>query len=541
LKGIPADGVVVALERHHRHQSPAFTLWALLFFLLPSLSPAQKDDRSKSLALKHPEAPQTAYGFKVDNSAARYWDEFMLVRTANAGDPLAQHELGLRYLTNNGFPADTVKAAYWIRKAAIQKLPSARYNYGLLLNNGWGTAWNPFEAYRQFHAAAVDGMVEAEYVTGLLLTDDLTVPRDYHEAYRWEAMAADSGYQPAREVIQEFKRRGLDSKLKASARDSSSRKAGKRQPRISSVPRSGSGLQPIFLDTENQPDSVHVPDDTTLTREVLSDAAAQLRKILPDTSPDTSVEAADSAIVRKVSDAAEAGGPEALTLIGRWYELGTIVKKDPVLAASYYLRAMRLDAPWAPALLWKMIQGNDFFRHLKTKADQKVPAAQFAWAELFASELDHQLTQAQALELLQLSAQKDFPPAAVELAMCYYTGTWVNKDRSKAEELLRRAERLGSREAKTRLAMIRLQGKKAAAGDSTLVNVVRRAAVDGSVLAQTMLAYCYESGLGVAQNTPRAVELYRKAAQRGSNAAYSALKELYDRIRPDDAEFEVDR
>ncbi len=515
----------------------SLALYALLFLLLPSVSPAQKDERSKSLALKHPEAPQTAYGFKVDNSAARYWDEFMLVRTANAGDPLAQHELGLRYLTNNGFPADTVKAAYWIRKAAMQKLPSARYNYGLLLNNGWGTPWNPFEAYKQFHASASDGMVEAEYVTGLLLTDNLTVPRDYHEAYRWESIAADSGYEPAKEVLREFKRRGLDAKLKSAARDSSSPAGGKRQPRISSVPQSGSGLQPIFLDTENEPDSIRVPDDTALTREVLSDAAAQLKRISPDTPED----ATDSSIVRKVSDAAEAGSPEALTLIGRWYESGTVMKKDPVLAAAYYVRAMRLDAPWAPPLLWKMIQGADFFRRLKARADQKDPAAGFAWAELTASELDHQLTQAQALELLRQSAQKDYPPAAVQLAMCYYTGTWVTQDRAKATELLHRAELLGSREAQMRLAMIRLQGRKEAARDSSLVNVVVRAAGDGSVLAQTMLAYCYQSGLGVAQNTPRAVQLYRKAAQRGSNAAYSALKELYDQIRPRDPDFQIDR
>jgi uncharacterized protein len=203
-------------------------LLALLLLLRSGLS-ARADDSSKSLALKHSGPSQTTYGFKIDNSAARFWDEFMLVRNANAGDPLAQHELGLRYLTRNGFPADTVKAAFWIRKAADQKLRTARYNYGLLLNNGWGVPWNPFEAYRQFHSAAVDGMTEAEYVTGLLLTDNLTVPRDYGEAYRWESIAADSGYEPAREVLREFKRRGINAKRFSSGPDSS-RRGGKSRP-----------------------------------------------------------------------------------------------------------------------------------------------------------------------------------------------------------------------------------------------------------------------------------------------------------------------
>ena len=506
----------------------------LLLLLFLAGSARTQDDPSKSLALKNASPPQTAYGFKYDNSAARYWDEFMLVRNANAGDPLAQHELGLRYLTRNGFPADTPKAAYWIQKAAAQKLTTARYNYGLLLNNGWGVPWNPFEAYRQFRAAAIDGMAEAEYVTGLLLTDNLTVPRDYREAYRWESMAADSGFEPAKEVLREFKRRGIDAKRGAARPDSANRAEKKRPPHLSSAPQSGSGLQPIFLDTDV--DSMTVPDDTTLTHEVLLAAGTQLKKI----SGNKTEEAPDSEIVRRVFDAAEAGSPEALTLIGRWYEQGTVMKQDIVLSSLYYLRAMRLDAPWAPPLLWKMIQEKDYFRKLKAGADRNDPAAQFSWAQLFASDLDHQLTQAEALALLERAAQKNFAPAVVELGMRYIGGSWLKQDREKGIGLLRRAAQLKSREAKVRLTMIELQGSKNPARDSTLVKTLRKAAGDGSVLAQTMLGYCYRSGLGVAQNTARAVQLLRSAAQRGSNPAYTALKDLYGEIRPSDPEFRID-
>jgi TPR repeat protein len=514
----------------------------LFCFLLLLFTGGTPDKRPKSLALKNSEAPQTTYGFKMDNSAARYWDEFMLVRNANAGDPLAQHELGLRYLTNDGFPADTVKAAYWIQKAALGKLAPARYNYGLLLNNGWGVPWNPFEAYRQFHAAALDGMKEAAYVTGLLLTDNLTVPRSYREAYRWETIAADSGYEPAREVLREFKRRGIDARILSSKRDSASHKGRKQGTHISSAPRSGSALQPIFIDTEI--DSMRVPDDTTLTREVLTEAGVQLRKIGAGTDAAAGAQAdsaaADSGMVRRVFDAAEGGSPEALTLIGRWYEEGGVMKKDEVLASVYYLRAMRLDAPWAPALLWKMSQQEEFIRRLKAGADRKTPAAEFAWSELIAADLDHQITQPQALGLLEHAAGSNYVPAIVQLGICYYTGTWVPADRQKALELLHRAARLGSREAEVRIAVLELQETKDPGKDSSRVKLLRRAAGEGSVLAQTMLGYCYATGLGVERSTPEAVQLYRSAAQRGSNAAYSALKELYAAIRPSDPEFEID-
>ena len=80
-------------------------------------------------------------------------------------------------------PADTIKGAYWIKQAADQKLTAAQFNYGILLINGWGVDWNPFEAFKQFYYAALDGMAQAEYVVGLLYTDNLIIKRDMAEAY----------------------------------------------------------------------------------------------------------------------------------------------------------------------------------------------------------------------------------------------------------------------------------------------------------------------------------------------------------------------
>ncbi|TLY29739.1 MAG: sel1 repeat family protein [Ignavibacteria bacterium] len=510
-----------------------------LFLIVVADCSASSADSLRSLALKGPAPRETAFGFKVDNSAARYWDEFNLVRNANAGDPLAQHELGIRYLTRDGFPSDTAKAAFWIKKAADQNLTPARYNYGLMLNNGWGISWNPFGAYEQFLLAAMKGMVEAEYVVGLLLTDNLTVPRDYAGAYRWESLAADSGYEAAREILKEFKRRRLDRRATRPECDSTNRKGRKARTHLSSVPQTASGLQPIFLDTET--DSIPLPDDTTLTREVLLAANAQLTRMqVPNPArSEKSDGEADSAMVRRIFDAGEAGSPEALTLIGRWYERGAIMKEDAVEAAVYYLRAMRFDSPWASALLWKMIRREDFFRRLKEEADRNEPSAQFAWAELIASDFDHQLTQTQALGLLQSAAAHGYPPAVVELGMSYYTGTWLKQNRERAIGLLQKADGMGFREAGIRLAMIDVQEQKKSAPAGSSMTALRRAMEDGSVLAQTMLAYCYETGLGVSRDTSEAVRLYRKASQRGSNAAYSALKNMYDGIRPPDPRFRI--
>ena len=73
----------------------------------------------------------------------------------------------------------------------------------------------------------------------------------------------------------------------------------------------------------------------------------------------------------------------------------------------------------------------------------------------------------------------------------------------------------------------------------SLLDTLKRATDDGSVLAQTMLGYCYRKGICVPTSTARSVYYYRKAAQRGNQSAYAALKEMYDEIRPGDAEFRI--
>ena len=113
----------------------------------------------------------------------------------------------------------------------------------------------------------------------------------------------------------------------------------------------------------------------------------------------------------------------------------------------------------------------------------------------------------------------------------------VEKDREKAVEYWNMAEELGSLEAKVRIAFARIQSGNVDAG--TNVNILREASAQGSVSAQAALAYCFEKGLGVKQNKAEAADLYRKAAHRGSQAAFSSLEKMYDKIRPNEDEFQI--
>jgi TPR repeat protein len=492
-------------------------------------------DSTKSLVLKNFAPERNPFRLQENNSAEVLWDAFMTMKKANSGDPVAQHELGLRYLIGKDFSPDTVKAAYWIGKAADQHLITAEYNFGLLLNNGWGVPWNPFEAYKHFEYAAVRGLVEAECVYGLFRTDNLVVERNYDEAYRWIKMAADSGFSPAKEVLKEFAAKGIMTKINLRTDESQNT----RQSAQSNIPQyQKPALQPIFLDFKD--DSIPDPDNKTLLKEIVNEVGNRYKLISDSLMSFISFGTHDRNTLQSLYDAGEAESPEALTMLGRLYEQGIGVKMNLIQASVYYLRAMRFDSPWSPMLLWSIVRKEDYFRQLNDRVDSGDPAAKFVWSGLIDIGFDHQLTETQALKLLENASQQGYREAIVQLAVCYYTGHWVKQDREKAIELLLHAEQLGSRDAKVRVYAIRLKNSEHTEKVNDIIKMLREFILDGSILAQSTLGYCYEKGIGVKPNKAESIRLYREAAQRGSRAAYDALRKSYDDIRPNDAEFRVE-
>ncbi len=490
-------------------------------------------EKKKSLVLKDRTPERMPFHLRNDNSRQELWNEFMLVKNANSGDPIAQHELGLRYLMGKGFPADTGKAAYWIRKAADQNLLSARYNLGILLNNGLSVEWDPFGAYRHFRYAAEHGMVEAEYVYSLLLTDNLTVTRNYREAYRWIRMAADADYAPAQEVLLEFRRRGIDVDTvgpdEGGAETAGARSVSDSTAASQRVPAS---VKALMLDFGS--DSVAVPNEQEMMKDALLEANPEMKERLS-----ISDGALDSADLRPLVETADAGNPEMLALLGFWYEHGPAVNRDIVTATVYFLRAIRFESSSARLLLWGMIQDKKYFSELKARVIAHDPAAEFSWSGLVAFGFDHQLTEEQSFAFLSEAAGQNFVPAMVELGICYYTGFRVKQDRENAVRLLKQAALRGSREARLRLSTIEFMSTRTTAPDSSTLGVLRTAVDDGSVLAQQMLGYFFQEGIGVRRDKSESIKYYRKAAQRGSQVAYDALRTLYDEIRPKEMEFQI--
>lgn len=491
--------------------------------------------------------PRKSHSFRTEDPApsdliiesdpsAQLLEGFILIQKANSGDPVAEQEVGLRYLFGRDFPADTEKAAFWIKKAADKSLLTAKYNFAILTNNGWGVDWNPFEAYRLFLAAGKAAMMEAQYMVGLTYVDDLVVPRNWDTAYEYLSLSATQGFKPAKEVLDEFAKRGIH--INKDSAGASTGKLAVTKPADGKTRKPDSAWTPVFLDLQRDPPTAL--DDTTLLKEAYREANLSTRYSLNEHTVKHRRVEEDTGMVR-ISESAEIGNPEALTLIGRLYEKGIDVEQNLILAAEYYIRAVRFDSPRASQLLWKLIQNDEFRRHLDERSRKDDPDALFVWAGLTALRYDQTLNDQKALELLEKAAASRNVPALIELGLCSYQGRWVKQDRHAALAVWSEAASFGSAEAKVRTAAAMVTGEFEDHEYSVNLPVLFSAAQEGSLLAQLALAYCYEHGFGVQENKGEAARLYRVCAQRGSQNAFQSLRGMYDDIRPKDREFVIEQ
>ncbi len=506
-----------------------------IFLVLIILIPAFAQDTTKSLAFKNNKNFRNSPFFYQPDLAYQLLQQFKLIQEANGGDPLAQHELGMRLLLGEGLAADTVQAVYWIRRAASQGMISAVYNYGVLLINGWGVEWNPFEAFKNFRKAAISGMSQAQYIVGILHTDNLIVSKDMNKAYIWTKKAYDNGFEPAKEVVEALSEY-IDT-VSISFNDTLI--SSLEYVDISNESSIESTLGLDFLDFDAINDTAKYISDQMLIKDLSNCGVINILDTLSLNLQSELTEINDSLKLKLILDLAEAGSPEAFSILGRLFENGVFVNKDIILAAEYYIRAIRLDSPRSPLLLWNLIQTDDFYSLLKSSTDRDNAVAQFVWYGLHILSYDNRITEFDALNFLEKSANKNHIPSIIELGLNHYTGKYVNESKINGISIWQIGERLGSVEASVRIASARVFDQFGLLNTEQLISFLNDVSAKGSILSSVALAAAYENGVGVKRNLSTAVKHYRNAAQRGSQFAFRQLQRIYDSLRPAEKEFVI--
>lgn len=470
-----------------------------------------------SLAFKKNQPVEIYRTYYPVEVSPQIFESFLLVRKANDGDPLAQHELGLRYLTGNGFEPDTAKAFIWVKRSAEQKYPLAAYNLGIFYMNGLGTEWNPFLAFENFLYAASRDIPEAQFAAGVIYTEDLVVRRDLQKAKYWFEKAVKSGNQNAPKA------------LLAVEKDIAAGKAAKQRDEIEpSNPISKNvTLQYInFTDT-----SVTLPPDSLLLadfyeelfRTALSYSALTVRDSVLSDSASADILSAEETFDRY-------SFPEGLLLAGRIYQIRSKPGAPSLKSLYYYIRALKEGSPYAGVFLWRMITDHKFFNRLYAEINKGSAEAEYILSSLRLLRLEFGLSEKDAVSLLERSAAKQFVPAMIEAGNIYFNGTAVNRNLEKAFQYWGSASENGAYQSELRkfIASVAL-GDQYSGNYKSLMNDLNTGYARGSVLAETVIGYFYEKGLLVPEDKSEAYRYYRNAASRGSNLGYALLKGLYSR------------
>lgn len=145
---------------------------------------------------------------------------------AEAGDAIAQFDLGLMYVLRNGVSEDNGKANEWMRKAAtqfelFQKLAAqgdarAQLGLGWMYALGEGVPVDAAKAFEWVQKAAVQGDVPAQVFLSKLYADGTGVPKNPPKALEWMKKVAEQGYAMAQEELGDMYARGVGVQKNAS-------------------------------------------------------------------------------------------------------------------------------------------------------------------------------------------------------------------------------------------------------------------------------------------------------------------------------------
>jgi TPR repeat protein len=119
-------------------------------------------------------------------------------KAAEAGDAVAQYNLGLMYHDGEGVPEDYAEAFKWFRKAAEQRYAKAQYSLGDMYYKGRGVPQDIAEAMKWYRKAAEQGHALAQVTLGASYSVGRSVPKDDVAAYAWFSQEAGSHVPNAR-------------------------------------------------------------------------------------------------------------------------------------------------------------------------------------------------------------------------------------------------------------------------------------------------------------------------------------------------------
>jgi len=135
----------------------------------------------------------------------------LLKKTAQAGNPEAQHQLGMCYANGDGLELDYSQAFDWVQKAADQQHTQALRTLAWLYANGFGTEQNDDKAQALVIQLAEAGGAKDQYFLASLYQSGLYgMQTDSEKMVYWYYRAAQQHYARAQYALAKIIMKGVD-------------------------------------------------------------------------------------------------------------------------------------------------------------------------------------------------------------------------------------------------------------------------------------------------------------------------------------------
>ena len=128
---------------------------------------------------------------------------------ADAGDPAAQYEVGLRYAEGRGLTRDPRQAVAWFEKAAARGSAPAQYRLGSAYEKGVGADRDPALAMSWYAKAADAGNIRAMHNLAVMSAEGAAGKPDYAKAALWFGKASAFGVRDSQFNLAILYARGL--------------------------------------------------------------------------------------------------------------------------------------------------------------------------------------------------------------------------------------------------------------------------------------------------------------------------------------------
>ena len=182
---------ILAAFLGEKRQAERFKGWAGLYSYLNA------DEENEPIVERFDKTFPPALRFPMETAGLPTTEVQRLLAAAEAGDALAQNELGLRFQLGNGVAQDLAAAAAWYRKSAEQGMAIPQYNLALLYREGFGVEQSYENAFYWLIKAAQQGLANAQYDLGLMREYGHGTAKDDGDAIRWLTCAAEQGMPEA--------------------------------------------------------------------------------------------------------------------------------------------------------------------------------------------------------------------------------------------------------------------------------------------------------------------------------------------------------